>query len=269
MSKQHFDETYGANPAENYERYFVPAIGAPVASDLIDLAAIRPGERVLDVACGTGVVARRAAEKVGGAGTVVGVDINPAMLAVARASAQPEASIEWRAASAEAMPLPDEAFDVVLCQMGLQFMPDKPGALREMRRVMAPGGRVLLNVPGPAAPLFESFSAALARHIGPEAAGMVEHVFSMHDTAEIEQLMSAAGLDAVDVQASSKTLRLPAPREFLWQYIWSTPLTSMVAPAGKAAQSALERDLVTEWQPFEKDGALVLEQRFVTGTARR
>jgi SAM-dependent methyltransferase len=150
MTHQMSYETYSGGPAANYERYFVPAIGAPVAHDLIELAELRPGEHVLDVACGTGVVTRLAAEQVGG-GAVAGVDINPGMLQVARNVAG-DTAIEWHEASAEALPLGDATFDVALCQMGLQFFPDRPGALREMRRVLRPGGRVVINVPGPTPP---------------------------------------------------------------------------------------------------------------------
>jgi ubiquinone/menaquinone biosynthesis C-methylase UbiE len=138
VSHQISVETYRGNAAENYERYFVPAIGAPLASDLIDAASLRPGERVLDVACGTGVVTRLAAGHVGAAGNVSGVDINPGMLAVARENAPAASSIEWYEGSAEALPFADATFDVVLCQMGLQFFPDKPKALQEMRRVLTP-----------------------------------------------------------------------------------------------------------------------------------
>ena len=135
----------GESPALAYEHHFVPAIGAPMAAELVRDAALSPGERVLDVACGTGVVARLAAPEVRPGGTVVGLDIDAGMLAVARSAAEPGASIEWHEASAEAMPLPDAAFDVVLCQMGLQFMPDQLAALREMRRVLARGGRYKIN----------------------------------------------------------------------------------------------------------------------------
>ena len=90
-------------------------IAAPLATDLIDIAALGLGERVLDVACGTGVVARLAAERVGATGTVAGIDLNPGMLEVARSVTPPSMAIEWHESSAEAIPLPDEAFDVVLC----------------------------------------------------------------------------------------------------------------------------------------------------------
>jgi ubiquinone/menaquinone biosynthesis C-methylase UbiE len=137
MAHQISFETYGGNAAENYERYFVATIGAPLAADLVDLAALSNGERVVDIACGTGVVTRLAAERVGADGTVAGVDINPGMLAVARAAAS-DPTIEWQEASAEALALPDDAYDVALCQMGL----GTSGNTAPPRC----GGRVLINL---------------------------------------------------------------------------------------------------------------------------
>jgi ubiquinone/menaquinone biosynthesis C-methylase UbiE len=132
------------NAAEVYERALVPAVFAPWAPMVVALGDPKPGERVLDVACGTGVVARVASQGVGPAGTVVGLDLNPGMLAVAASSAAGQAAtgapIRWQEASATKMPLPDASFDIVYCQLGLQFFPDRAAALREMHRVLAPGG---------------------------------------------------------------------------------------------------------------------------------
>jgi ubiquinone/menaquinone biosynthesis C-methylase UbiE len=267
MTEQHFGKAFGGNPPANYERFFVPAIGAPLATDLIRVAALRPGERVLDVACGTGVVARLASQQVGATATVAGLDVNPGMLAVARSATPPGMPIEWHEASAEAMPIPDAAFDVVLCQMGFQFMPDKRAALREMRRVLVRGGRLILNVPGPIPRLFTIMAEALARHIGAEAAGFVNHVFSLHDTAEIQNLVSGAGFHDVSVQSDTKRLRLPAPEEFVWQYLHSTPLAGAVAQVDDERRASLERDVAAKWQEFVEDRALVLQVRIVTATA--
>lgn len=269
MTQQVYDKSYGGTPAETYQRFFVPSIGAPVADDLIGAAGLQPGERVLDVACGTGVVTRRAADRVGAGGAVAGLDVNPGMLAVARAQTPPDIAIEWHEASAESMPLPDEAFDVVLCQMGLQFIPDKQAALREMRRVLAAGGRVLITVPGPRPPLFAIMKDALANHIDPEVAAFADLVFSMHDTHELAELLRNAGFRDVDVQARTKTLRLPAPADFLWQYIYSTPLTEAVAQAGQARRDALERDVCLQWQEFVEDNAMSLQVGMTTATARK
>jgi ubiquinone/menaquinone biosynthesis C-methylase UbiE len=269
MTNPGADKAYDGSVAENYERYFVPAIGAPLAQDLVEIAALRPGERVLDVACGTGVVARLAAQRVGSGGSVAGLDVNPTMLAVARSASSPGASIEWHEASAEAMPFPEAAFDVVLCQMGLQFVPDRPAALREMQRVLLPGGRLSLNVPGPAPPPFVIMTEALARHIGPQAAGFVNLVFSLHDTAEIENLIRGAGFQDVATQAAARSLRVPAPPEFLWQYVRSTPLAGAVAQADDERRGALERDAVARSRELVEDGVLRFEVRVVVATARK
>lgn len=148
MSHQVSFETYLGSAPKNYEKYFVPIIGAPLAADLVEVAAPGQGERVLDVACGTGVVARLAAERVGTAGAVVAIDINPGMLAVARAAAPAKVAIDWQEANAQQLPFLDESFDVALCSLGLPFFPERAAALREMRRVLVPGGRIAFNVPG-------------------------------------------------------------------------------------------------------------------------
>jgi len=144
---QHEQWQLRGNAAELYERYVVPYILGPWAPGLVELAALQPGEHVLDLACGTGVVARLAATKVEPTGHVTGLDLNAAMLAVARSLPPPPGtSITWVEGSAVAMDLPDASFDVILYQQGFQFFPDQPAALREMHRVLVPGGRVLLSV---------------------------------------------------------------------------------------------------------------------------
>jgi ubiquinone/menaquinone biosynthesis C-methylase UbiE len=267
MTQQVYGQSFGGTPAENYQRYFVPSIGAPVAEDLIAIAGLQPGQRVLDVACGTGVVTRLAAERVGTAGAVAGLDVNPGMLAVARSQTPPDISINWYEASAESMPLADEAFDVVVCQMGLQFVPNKLAALREMRRVLVTGGRAFVTVPGPKPPMFAIMTDALTRHIGPEAASFGDLVFSMHDVDELTELMRSAGFREVDVQAKPKTLRVPAPADFLWQYIHSTPIAQAAAQADEAKRDALERDVCAQWQEFVVDGSMLLQVGMTTATA--
>jgi ubiquinone/menaquinone biosynthesis C-methylase UbiE len=178
-------------------------------------------------------------------------------------------AIDWHEAGAEAMPLPDASFDAVLCQMGLQFLPDKHAALREMRRVLALGGRLVLNVPGPTPQLFAVMEEALSRHVGAGAAGFVSRVFSLHDKAALQHLINGAGFRDVSVQADTKSLRLPPPEEFFWQYVQGTPLASAVAQANDESRNSLERDVVAKWQEFVKDRALMLEVRMVVATARK
>ena len=268
MTQQALETAYSKNPPVNYERFFVPAIGAPLATDLVRNAALRPGERVLDVACGTGVVTRLAAQQVGANGRVAGLDANPGMVAVARSATQPGLPVEWHEANATAMPFSDASFDVVLCQMGLQFMPDKAAALREMRRVLARGGRLGLNMPGPTPRIFTIMEEAIERHVDAKAAGFVNQVFSLNNMAEIQGLLSTAGFRDISVRSDTKTLRLPAPEAFLWQYLYSTPLAGALEQVDYKQRTALERDVVAHWQEFVQDGVLILDGRVVAAIAR-
>lgn len=261
--------SYEGNPAQNYQRYFVPAIGAPAAHDLVAVADLRPGERVLDVACGTGVVTRLAAERVGTEGSVTGFDINPGMLAVAASATQPGTPIDWKEGDAESIPLDDGAFDVVLCQMGLQFVTGKLTALREMRRVLRAGGRAIVNVPGPKPPLFAVLAEALARHFGPQPAAFADRVFAMHDVDELTELMSGAGFRQVDVQAKPMALRLPPPADFLWQYVYSTPLAQAAAQVDAGTRGAFEREVCTRWHEFVEDGSMATEVGMTTAAATK
>src|SRR6266496_1757197 len=121
----------GAVAPKLYERYLVPAITSLWAADLIERAEPRVGDRILDVACGTGIVARLAATRIG-TGEVVGIDLNPGMLGVARSvSLQAGLRIEWREGNVLAMPFGAATFDIVFCQLGLQFFPDRLAALGE------------------------------------------------------------------------------------------------------------------------------------------
>jgi ubiquinone/menaquinone biosynthesis C-methylase UbiE len=260
---------YGASAPENYERYFVPAIGLQFASDLLEVAALRPGERVLDVACGTGVATRLAVKHVGPGGRIAGLDVNPGMLAVARSVTPPDASIEWYEGTAESIPLPDGSFDAVLCSLGMQFVPDKPAALREMHRVLAPGGRVVMNGVGPTPPSLAILGRALAEHLNPQAGGFVEQVFSLHDQRELEALVTAAGFHKVAVEPDGTRIALPSPVDFLWQYVYSTPLVGALQQVDDERRLALERDVLAGWQQFVEDGALILEVDVVTVTGRK
>lgn len=260
-------DKYAAGAAENYERHFVPAIGTPFARPLLAAAALAPCERVLDVACGTGVVTRRAREEVGPTGAVAGLDPTPGMLAMAR-RVTPE-GIDWHEAPAEAMPLPDGAFDAVLCSMGLQFFADRAQALREMRRLLAPGGRVVVGTPGPIPPLLEAIEGVLAARVGADASRFVRAVFSFHDPDQARALFGAAGFEHVAAETTTVPLRVAPPADFFWQYVQSTPLAAVAARLDETARAALEREVVERCQPFVDGDATVMEPGLLLVTARR
>jgi ubiquinone/menaquinone biosynthesis C-methylase UbiE len=269
MAERVYDAQFSGNAADNYQRYFVPAIGAPLAADLVDAAALQIGERVLDVACGTGVVARLAAERIGETGRIAGSDVNRSMLEVARSLPAAGVSIEWHEADAESLPHAEESFDAVLCQMGLQFVANKLAALREMRRVLVAGGRAVVNVPGPAPAPMAAFADALERHVGAKAAAFMHLVFSLYDTGELRELLAAAGFREIDVRRATKALRVPPPEQFMWQYIYSTPMAGALAELDSPRQVALERDVCEKWRDYCDDGALMLNVGMTTAIATK
>jgi SAM-dependent methyltransferase len=256
--------------AENYERYFVPAIAVPVAAELLRTADLQPGERALDVGCGTGLIARCAADSVGTGGSVTGIDISPEMIETAESlPAIGGASIEWHRGDVTALPFPDGSFDVVLCQLSLMFVEDRLGAVREMRRVLAEAGRVVITTPGPIPPTFELMEQAIVENISPDLAGFVRMVFSMHDPDVHGGLLHDAGFEDVDSRTDTATFDLPSPADFLWQYVNLTPLGPFVADAPEAARDALEAQVVETWQPYVRDGRTPSEQPMVLATGSR
>lgn len=261
-------EKYAALAAENYERDFVPTIGEPFARQLLHAAELRSGERVLDIACGTGVVARLASKAVGPTGSVAGIDANPGMLEVARA-ASAGTPIEWHQAPAENLPIPDSSVDVALCSLGLMFFGDKPQAIREIRRVLSPGGRVIVGTPGPTPALFNAIDQALISQVGPGASMFVHTVFSVHEPAEVLDLLQGAELENIEIDKDTLSFRLPEPAEFFWQYVNSTPLIAIIGELDEGARAALEREVVERCQPFLVDGGLTMDVGVLIARAGR
>ena len=256
--------------AQNYQRYFVPTIATPVSADLLHAADLQPGERVLDVACGTGVIARLAAERVSPTGTVTGIDVAPDMIDVAKSiPASAGSHIEWHVSDAASLPLPDDSYEVVLCQMGLMFMEDRPAALAEIHRVLTPDGRIVVNTPGTIQPAFELMEQAIVEHISPELGGFVRAVFSMHDPDAVATLLHDAGFRNIFATVSTTRLELPAPAEFLWQYINLTPMGPFVAQAPEEAKLAMEHQVVNGWQAFVVNDKNIIEQPMVIASGRR
>lgn len=205
------------NPAETYEQYFVPAMFLPCSTVLLRHAAPQSGERVLDVACGTGIVARQAAPLVGAASQIVALDMNPAMLEVARAIQVPSgATIDWQEGDAMALPFRDGAFDVVLCQHGLQFVPDRARAVREMHRVLAPGGRAVVIVLQALErhPVFEALMESVARHLSLSISSVMIP-FALSDADELRNLFTAAGFKKVEILPESTVVQFPEPNRFV------------------------------------------------------
>jgi ubiquinone/menaquinone biosynthesis C-methylase UbiE len=186
-----------------YEQRLVNPLFRPWAELAVKEMKLSPPDRVLDIACGTGIVARVAKERIGPNGSVVGIDINPDMLAVARSVAP---DIEWREGSALALPLREgEQFDAVFCQQGLQFFPDKPAAASQMRKALTPGGRIAVATwrSDDEVPFFLELRRVAERHVGP----VVDQRYSFGDGAALEALLREAGFHEVRSQKLTRTIR--------------------------------------------------------------
>lgn len=228
MSAHEHWQLSGSAP-ELYERYLVPAITSKWAADLVERAKPIAGEAVLDVACGTGIVARSAAERMS-RGRVAGLDLNSGMLAVARSARQPGAPIEWIEGSVLDLPFDDNSFDLVLCQLGLQFFPDRPLALREMRRVLRPSGRVALSVFNAIeeTPAAYAYVQALDHHLGPGASATkrAEHMF--RTGAELGSMLTKEGFEQVVVEKVTKRIDFPSVLEYVRFQLTATPMAGLL-----------------------------------------
>jgi ubiquinone/menaquinone biosynthesis C-methylase UbiE len=252
-----------SNPAEGYESYMVPTLFGPWATRLIEAADPKPGERVLDVGCGTGVVARQVASRLGTDGTIAGVDLSPDMLEVAKArGAREHVTVDWREANAEQLPFSESSFDLVLCQFALMFYPDKAAALAEMRRVVTREGRVLLSVwKGlDRHPFYQTLHNVIQKRLGLSA---LLDIFSLGDPAELRELVMRAGFQRVEIEPVSMTARFPGPDAFLAGEIEvdTAAIPSMQhldAPARQAIVTAIAADMKAPLREITEDNHVVI-----------
>ena len=197
--------------ANAYEALFVPALFEQWASKVADAARLEPGQRVLDVACGTGVLAREAYKRVGTTGHVAGIDPVPGMIAVAKQLAP---SIEWRQGTAESLPFADRSFDAVVSQFGLMFFMDRQQSIREMLRVLTSGGHLAVAVWNSleTIPAYAAAVELLQRMAGQQAADALRAPFVLGKREELAKIFSEAGADSVEVTTYSGNAKFPSIR---------------------------------------------------------
>lgn len=197
--------------ARAYDALFVPALFGQWAPKLARAAQLEPGQRVLDVACGTGVLARQVDAETGPTGYVAGLDAHLGMLAVARELAP---TVDWRHGAAEAIPFPDRSFDRVVSQFGLMFFDDPTKGVREMLRVFAPDGRLVVAVWDSldSIPAYADEVAVLERLAGGRAADAVRVPFTLGERQRLTELFGDAGAASIDITTERGTARFPSVR---------------------------------------------------------
>ncbi len=236
----------GSGP-EHYERFAVGRHLRPIAEEFLRRVPVREQDHVLDAACGTGIVARLLCGQIPRPRQITGLDLNEGMLAVAqRLGDEAGLGIEWRRGDLSALPFDDATFDLVVCQQGLQFVPDKSKALQEMRRVLVPGGRLALNVFGAPSRFHAALARGLAKFMDSSVAQLSLAPFAFATAAELRALIGAAGLGDVRLDTVSISRRVEPTQEWLLQYSSALPYAATVAAMRGAARAEMLREIAAE-----------------------
>jgi ubiquinone/menaquinone biosynthesis C-methylase UbiE len=250
------DKTFhlSTKAAEGYENQKVPSFFAPLARATLDAVSLPDNASVIDIACGTGVIAKTVADRLKGRGRIVGTDLNPAMIEVARRT-MPETdhAVEWFSCDIAALPFEDGEFDIAFCQQGLQFFPDKPKALSEIARVVKPSGRLYLSCWRAESPLFQAVSASLKARINEDTARQALTPYVFRDGHLIASLIEAAGFvvnERVDIVVDRHLTPL---RTAIREEMLAQPYEKALNDAGEATIEAIVDDVVTTLSEY-RDG---------------
>lgn len=263
------------NPAvpKAYDEYFVPRLFEPWAKLVLDAAALQRGEALIDVATGPGTVARLAAPLLGPKGRILATDIAKPMLDLARAKPAPHdaAAIEYVESGAAPLAAPSDAFDVLICQQGLQFFPDRPAALREMRRVLKSGGRALIAIWAEIErnQIFDAFHRALRQTVPADLAALITAPFSWHRVSELKTAAEDAGFRDVRVLTRSLPMVLEKGLDQAVRSFSATPVSPGVGALPHGTQDAFFARLRDELSSLVHHGKVVGEMVSNIIVARR
>jgi ubiquinone/menaquinone biosynthesis C-methylase UbiE len=239
------------NAAENYEKISARYILGPWAQVLVGAAELKGGEKILDLACGTGIVSRAAAEQLGASGHITGLDSNAGMLRVAqRIGVQGSCTTDWVEGNACDMPLEDGIFDALLCQQGLQYFPDQAKAISECYRVLRAGGRACFNIWAGAGPYNEALARAIAMHIGDNEARQYSKSRDVPTAASLWQIFEDTGFGKIDVTVKEMLVRLPEIKKFAISHLNGNPISAAFNALSEDAQANLARDLAADIADF-------------------
>lgn len=259
---------------EAYEKYIVPAFSGAWAYDIVHRAGMQKGEKILDVGCGTGIVARHAAKSLGaaGPGDIVGVDVNEPVLEKAREICMSRfPSIEWKQGDATALPFSDAKFDVALCQQGLQYFSDRSRALEEINRVLVNEGRVVFSVWRSIEyfPFYSVLHRVLNQYVSAGAASTLASAFTLGDPTQLKVLFETAGFKKIDVCLVIKQMRYSPLEEFLAGGFIASPFVTEILALEESTREEMFRTITESISNYVDDHGLAAPMECYVVSARK
>jgi ubiquinone/menaquinone biosynthesis C-methylase UbiE len=250
------------NAPQLYERETVQTLGRPLAELMLTHVALHAGDRVLDAACGTGIVARVAAQRGVALAHIVGIDLNAGMLDVARAHTPTTGvPVEWRQGDVCTLSFPERRFEVVLCQQGLQFVPDPGAALREIHRVLVPGGRLAFTVFSEVPAYYVALADALARHVSADAATSCLSRYTLRDATMLRHVVDAAGFSAIQMHILEIGRRMPSSAASVIEGMARSPYARDVAAVDEGIRQAIGQEVSAALHAYRDGDAVVIPHR--------
>ncbi len=259
MARDPYQLAQGAAAA--YERQKVVAIFRPLAEATLAAVEISPDDAVLDVACGTGIVSRVLHERLAPKAAITGIDLNEGMIEMARAVTEDRRdAFRWRVGDVTRMPFEAGAFSVALCQQGLQFFPDEGAAVQEMRRVLRPGGRIVITIWSGAPRFFTALAEAIARHVSPEEAARSLAPFAYSGLDAVPDLLRASSFAEVQTRDLTIDRVIREPETSIPLEIRSNPVGPAVSARGEDVMAHIVADVLSSCADLMRGGDLVSPQ---------